>query len=204
MSYSVHFNYTYVVPRAVIVQTINSSNEHSSNGIASDSMMVKIKIEIECRHHCIKIWQRLKNFKNNCILILHISKLYTADIAGGSLGPQTSPPELLDGGGPKEILKSWYEIKVSRNDTTKIVLNKWPELKYLFYCFLNSHIFIFIVLIYMHLTMHHHKRIVKNTPNSTIINVYLTLKKIKLFKIKNVQDGLNDYLFFWIFSFLSF
>ena len=42
-----------------------------------------------------------------------------------------------------------------------------------------------------------HRVIVKNTPNSKIINIYLFLKKGKLFKTKNVQGGLNDYLFFF-------
>ena len=48
-----------------------------------------------------------------------------------------------------------------------------------------------------------HRRIVKNTPNSTIINVYLSKKKRHLFTTKNVQGGLNDYLFFFeLFFFL--
>ena len=41
-----------------------------------------------------------------------------------------------------------------------------------------------------------HRGFVKNTPKSKIINIYLSLKKVKLFKTKNVQGGLNDYLFF--------
>jgi len=40
------------------------------------------------------------------------------------------------------------------------------------------------------------RSIVMNAPNSTIINLYLS-KKRHLFKTKNVQGGLNYYLFFF-------
>ena len=42
-----------------------------------------------------------------------------------------------------------------------------------------------------------HRGIVKNTPNSKIINIYLSLKKRKLFKTKKVHGGLKNYLFFF-------